>query len=290
MRATTALIRRTSVSAVAALLVSGLAACGSGGSDSPLAAGSSSTPTTATTSTGSDSTPTAASSAPSAAAGTSLTAAEMTAIIKNGVGAIDTAHESLTMSTTAGGSAVQMQGEADVQMKPMAMSMTMTMSGTKIEELFVDGAMYMQAPGISTGGKWVKLDIAQMSSMMGGSGVSDALTNPLSLMDKMTGYITAATYVGPDSVNGASVKHYKMTIDLKAAMAKMFPNLPGSASASVGSKADEDIWVDDQGRAVKTVVDFGTGSMTTVLSDFGKKVDVQAPPASQVTTAPGMGG
>ncbi|GAB4005023.1 hypothetical protein GCM10028772_12300 [Nocardioides ultimimeridianus] len=276
--------------AVAALLVSGLAACGSGGSDSPLAAGSTSTPTTSTTSMGSDPSPTAASSAPSAAAGSSLTAAEMTAIIKKGVGAIDTAHETLTMDTTAAGSSVQVHGEADVQMKPMAMTMTMTMAGTKIEERFVDGAMYMQMPGATTGGKWIKVDLAQVSSMMGGSGMSDALTNPLGLMDKMAGFIDSATYVGPDSVNGAAVKHYKMTIDLKAAMAQMFPNLPGSASASIGSKADEDIWVDDQGRAVKTEVDFGTGSMTTVLSDFGKKVSVQAPPASQVTTAPGMGG
>ncbi|HWU20695.1 MAG TPA: DUF6612 family protein [Nocardioides sp.] len=288
MRATTALIRRTSVSAVAALLVSGLAACGSGGSDSPAAAGSSST--TSTTSAGTDTSPSAASSAPGVAAGTSISKADMTAVITKGIGAIDTAHETLTMNTSAGGKQVQMTGEADVQMKPMAMTMTMSLGGAQVQERFVDGVMYMQMPGVTTGGKWLKLDVSQMSSMMGGSGVSDALTNPLKMMDKMTGYITDATYVGADSVNGAAVKHYRMTIDLKSAMATMFPNLPSSATGSIGSKADEDIWVDSQGRAVKTEVDFGTGSMTTVLSDFGKKVSVQAPPASQVTTAPGMGG
>ncbi|GAB3862903.1 hypothetical protein GCM10028801_29390 [Nocardioides maradonensis] len=214
----------------------------------------------------------------------------MAAIIKSGMSSIGTAHETLSMNTTAAGRTIQMHADADVQMSPLAMSMTMTMGTTKIDEMLVDGVMYMKAPQMSPSGKWIKLDIAQMSQMMGGSGMSDALTNPLGLMDKMSSYITTATYVGPDTVSGASAKHYRMTVDLKAAMAKMFPNLPSSAAGNVPSSANEDIWVDDQGRAVKTVVDFGTGSMTTLLSDFGKKVDVQAPPASQVTTAPGLGG
>ncbi|HJQ07585.1 MAG TPA: DUF6612 family protein [Nocardioides sp.] len=298
MRASSALVRRTSASAVAALLVTGLAACGSGGgNDSPLAAGSTSTAATSSatssttaTSTTAASSPAAGSSAPEVSAGSTLSASDMAAIIKSGVSSIGTAHETLTMNTAASGTAVQMHAEADVQMSPLAMSMTMTMGPTQIDEMLVDGVMYMKAPGMTPSGKWVKLDIAQMGQMMGGSGLTDALTNPLGMMDKMTGFITKATYVGPDTVSGAAAKHYRMTVDLKAAMAKLFPKLPSSATANVGPTADEDIWVDDQGRAVKTVVNFGSGSMTTLLSDFGKKVDVQAPPASQVTTAPGLGG
>lgn len=293
MRASSAFVRRTSASAVAALLVTGLAACGSGGSDNPLAAAGATSTTASTSSTSSTTTassPAAGSSDPGVATGSTISAADMGAIIKSGVSSISTAHETLTMNTSAAGKTVQMHAEADVQMSPLAMTMTMTMGSTKIDEMLVDGVMYMKAPALSPSGKWLKLDIAQMSQMMGGSGMSDALTNPLGMMDKMSAYITKATYVGPDSVSGASAKHYRMTVDLKSAMAKLFPNLPTSAAGSIPASANEDIWVDDQGRAVKTVVDFGTGSMTTLLSDFGKQVDVQAPPASEVTTAPGLGG
>jgi hypothetical protein len=282
MRASSALVRRTSASAVAALLVTGLAACGSGGgSDNPLAAGSTSTAATS---------PTTSSSAPSVAAGSTLSATDMAAIIKGGMSAVTTAHETLDMTSSSSGKTMQMHADADVQMSPIAMNMTMTIGATKVQEMFVDGVMYMQIPNVTPAGKWLKVDVSQMSAMMGGTGLSDALTNPLGMMDKMSGFITSATYVGPDTVNGSSAKHYRMAVDLKAAMAKMFPNLPGSAVAKIGKTADEDIWVDDQGRPVKTMVDFGTGSMTALLSDFGKSVDVQAPPASQVTTAPGLGG
>lgn len=276
--------RRLAAAAVSALLVTGASACGGGGSGASPFSGGASSPTGSTTAT----TPAAPASNDGQASGSSVSKDDIAAIIKNGMSAIDTAHESMTMDMSASGQAISMDAEADIKMKPsLAMSMTMNMSGQSIKALLAGGAMYMKMPAMP-GGKWVKIDLKQLDAMLGGGAMSDALTSPMGMLDKMSSYITSASYVGDESVDGASAKHYTMTVDLKSAMAAMAPSL--AKAGSLPSTAQQDLWVDDQGRVVKTVSDFGSGKVTTVLSDFGKSVDVQAPPASDVMEMPNVGG
>jgi hypothetical protein len=283
------LLRRgCAAAAVSALLVTGLSACGDKGA-SPFAGGATSAPATdaPTAATSSAAPATSATGDAGQASGSDVSKDEMASIIKDAMGKIDTAHEKLTMDMDVSGRSMQMQAEADLRMQPMAMSMTMKMEGQSVHALVVDGAMYMKMPGMP-GGKWVKMDLKQLGAMLGGGAMTDAMTNPLGLVEQMSSYITSSTYVGEESVGGATAKHYRMSVDLKAAMKAMAPNLP--KGTAVPSTSDQDLWIDDQGRVVKAVTDFGSGKVTAELSDFGKTVDVTAPPAGQVQTLPNVGG
>lgn len=275
--------RRAATAAISALLVSGLAACGGNDNGSPFQAGDASTPATS-----SEATSSAAPTSDGGAAGSAISTDEMAQLLKDSVAKLDTAHATTTMSISAGGQDVAMTSEADIQSNPMAASMTVSMSGMEFQEILVDGVMYMKSPGL-TGGKWAKLDMSALGGALGGGALSQTFTNPMAMMDQMADYLSSATYVGDESVGGASAKHYRMTIDFKSAMAKMAPNM--GQTAQLPDTTTEDIWLDSEGRPVKTVVEMGAlGKMTTTMSDFGKTVHITAPPASEVTTMPGMPG
>jgi hypothetical protein len=68
----------------------------------------------------------------------------------------------------------------------------------------------------------------------------------------------------------------------------------GGAAAAASGMPDElsyDVRLDDQGRVNRMKIDLGaTGTMEMTLSDFGKDVHVEVPPAGQVTEMPAMPG
>ncbi|WP_460852832.1 DUF6612 family protein [Nocardioides montaniterrae] len=289
----TPLRKRAAAAAVSALLITGLSACGGGGSDSssPFGGSQSGGPSSDGNSAAAPSAD--GTTAPAVAPGATIAADDFAGLLKDGTSKVSTAHMTMVMDMSASGQQMHLNASGDVQMSPMAVSMTMSMQGMNIKEIMTDGTMYMQLPGATAAGKWMKVDLSKLGSMMGG-GMSDAFSNPLGMMDTLSDYITAAKFVGDDSVGGGSAKHYQMTVDMAGAMHKLAPNLPSSASGSIPSTITEDVWLDDQGRPVKTSADMGAmGNMTTTMSDFGKSVHIVAPPASQVQEMPsgsGLGG
>ncbi len=49
-----------------------------------------------------------------------------------------------------------------------------------------------------------------------------------------------------------------------------------------------DVWLDGDDRMVKSSIDVGGGATyDATMSDFDKSVEISAPPADQVVTAPG---
>jgi len=278
--------RHLAATSVTALLVTGLAACGSSGSADTKADStpSASMGSAATSPAPGSSSPTSASVAP----GGSVPTDEMTDILKAGFDNVTTAHGKMSMDVSAQGQEVSIDADVDLQMKPtVAESMTMNMSGMQMQALLIDGAMYMKSPSMPTD-KWVKITAKEFGSVSGGA-MSSALTNPMGLFDQMSQYLTASKYVGTDRVNGAQAKHYTLTIDMAGAMKGM--KLPSSSAAQLPKSVDEDVWIDSRSRPVKVKVQMGSmETMTMTLSDFGKRVSVKAPPASQVTSMSGLGG
>lgn len=284
MPATPTVLRRTATAAVATLLATGLAACGSDSSTGSLPV-SGTTDSTSTSATETSTAPVATASP--VAAGDAVSSDRMRQILTSAYTAIDTAHMQLTMDTAAAGKSFRITGQADMKMSPVQMAMTMQMGSYAIDARALDGTMYMKSPAFQVGDKWVEMTAKDLGAM--GSGLSSSLTNPLAMVDEMAGYVSGGKVIGTETVGGASATHYEMTVDMKSLSQKL--GLPASALAQVPASADENIWVDGQGRLVKTTVVVGSAETVTVLlSDFGKSVDVQAPPASEVTTAPGMGG
>ena len=63
----------------------------------------------------------------------------------------------------------------------------------------------------------------------------------------------------------------------------------GSGAAGLPATVDYQLWFDGDGNFAKFSVDMGaTGTSEGTFSDWGTKVDIQAPPASDVTSMPGM--
>lgn len=266
--------RRALAGGAVVLALSGLAACG-GGDDS----GSNSSNSFAVGGGSSSSAP----AAPDVKPGDKLSSDQVSDIIKTATTSMKTAHVTMDMSGQAAGQSVAMKAQGDMQFSPIASHLTMSVMGQNIEAIMVDGSMYMKSPLLGGGDKWAKADL---SKALGSAGVSsDAMTNPLALLDKVSGAVSSATYKGDEQVDGASAKHYVIVVD--GAKLAQSMGLKGTEASAVPQSTNEDLWVDDKGRAVQTKVSMGsTGTVTTHLSDFDKDVSISAPPASQVTELP----
>lgn len=275
--------RRALTGGVAALALTSLAACG-GGSDSDNASDNGGSWANQDSSSSSSSSGPAS---PDAAgqdstgglqAGDDVSPDDMTAIYKKAMTDVDAAHMSMSGKVSAQGQSLTIDGEGDVSMDPLAEDMTMSTMGQKMHMILVDGVEYLQT---SAGGKWVKMDLKEVAKQSGMGGLSTAMTNPLSMIDTMAKAITKATYKGADSDG----KHYQVTVD----MAKAMQGMGGGKSlpSGVPPTITEDIWFDGDGHMSKMSVDMGTtGSLEAEMSDYGKQVHIQAPPANQVTKMP----
>lgn len=267
-RSRSRLIRRTVAAAVVPLALTSLSACGS--DDSSTAKNASGSPAAGSSS----------STAPAAPQpGATVSAAAFVDRYRTAFDTITTAHATMTMELL--GQKMDGQGDLDYSSDSPAASMTMTggmLGGGNLEVRMVDNVMYMNL-GSMTGDKFTKIPLDDPNNPLGGT-FADSL-DPSRAMDSMQAAVQKVTYVGSDAVGD----HYRATVDTSKMLAEMGQKVP--AGANLPTTMTYDTWFDDQGRFTKMVVDMGSlGTTTMQLSDFGKDVSIQAPPASQVTTGP----
>jgi hypothetical protein len=281
-----------------------LAACGPGGSASPAGQSSPS------------------SSASQANPATLLNAAYTTT---TGTG---TAKVALTgqIGTTVNGKAenVPITANGVIDFAHKATDLNETMAGASkdlTETRYLNGMLYQRIPSEATalaGGKqWIAVDLNQVASKQGNSGLSQLLASAPSDPSQLLMYLTAVEgqvkTVGQDTVDGAQTTHYDATIDLD----KVATLDPGAASATkqleqeLGTNSlPVQLWVDQQNRLRKISLDeniahpvpgsttsggtatTGTNgqtvnigavhvAITITMSDYGTPVNIVAPPANQ---------
>lgn len=268
------ILRRGTAMALSAVVLgglgAGLSACGGGskpsgtpvwpgiGGSAPAAPGDGGTATS-----------------PAPAPGSSVDPTDMAEKLQQAADATKTAH--LTMTMAVAGQNISAQG--DVREKPLAETMTMSLMGMNITMLYVDDTIYMKIPGAGLGDKWLKATAQELGSASGLGSLS-SLTDPLALWTKIGGAIKSAKYDGSDSVG----QHYTLQVDSAQLIKAM--GVPQSElkdlSGSMPSTVAEDVWFSGDGHVVQTKVNLGsTGTATVTMSDFGKSVDVSAPPDSQ---------
>lgn len=266
---TIALVMSTSVLAL------GLTACSSDGDAEPTATETSAA-ADATTEAAEEPTeaPTTedATEAPEAGGGAGD---EFIAAMTKGIENLTTANITMEMSV-AGAGAMSSTGQVDYTQDPPASSMTMTVSGMEMKSLTVGGKTYMNM-GAASQNMWAEIDPAT-------AGVDASSTDPLAALKLMGDAVTEATLVGSEDVDGVQADHWTVTLDMSAM---------GAAAAGATGLVTQDVWLDGEGRPVKTVavieVAGQSSSTTTTMSDFGTPVTIEAPPADQITTMPGVG-
>jgi hypothetical protein len=200
--------------------------------------------------------------------------ADFVARIKHGVENTKYAHVEFSMNGGTGG--MEGQGDTDYTVTPANMRMTMSISGQDMNLLLVDSVMYIESP--QAPGKFIKYDLTDSSNPVG-SQLIDQL-DPAASMAKFAAAVSSVTSLGEEDVDGQSADHFVMTVDTsKLATASPAAGLPPELTA--------DIWLDGDDRMVRSSIDLGEATYDATMSDFGKPVDITAPPADQVVVAPG---
>ncbi|CNE66405.1 Protein of uncharacterised function (DUF1396) [Mycobacterium tuberculosis] len=238
-----------------------------------------------------------------------LTAAQVLGKAAENTGDVNSfkADMSLRMTGASDGD-VAMNGTMQYRTKPdLAYSMNfaqMTVAGKSMggmEQRLVGRNMYMKMPMLSTLGggasakPWIKLSLDEIGKQSGMN--IDELLQQSRQMDPVqnTKMLTAskdAREVGKETVDGVETTHYTGTYRMEDAIAKLSPEMQEAyrknAAATGMQNMHFDLWVDGQQlpRQMKMKSDQtseGAMTMTMKYHDFGKPVQIEEPPASQVT-------
>ncbi|HVX42504.1 MAG TPA: hypothetical protein VHC49_01390 [Mycobacteriales bacterium] len=167
---------------------------------------------------------------------------------------------------------------------------------------FVGGTAYQKLPGdlaqiYGAHTPWITY---RLDSVVGSSSQQqNAASSPLQALAALQGATDKTEKVGTETVDGTRTTHYRATIDLKRAVDKAgaFKDvMKAMLEDAKSTKVPCDLWLDEQGRVRKQsttttmqVKDLDGkpatihSTETLMLTDFGTKVDVQAPPKDQVT-------
>lgn len=213
-------------------------------------------------------------------------------IVVDGMEASTTAHMSMTTSMGDLGD-ITAEGDVDYTADPVEMAMTMTMpmmGKTPADMRLVDGVFYMSLGQMSDGKFW-KLDPSDPSSPLGDLGPMLDEMDPTALMKRLEPSIDTVKYDGQEDVNGRTLDHYELTIDTTDLGKAM--SLPHEAMGDVPDTISYDLWLDEEHRMAQVKMEIPaqgtTADIEMTVDGWGEDVDIEAPPADQVTDMPDLG-
>jgi len=201
---------------------------------------------------------------------------------KAAVDSATTAH--MSMTTGAGGTSFTAEGEVDYQTTPPEMAMSMsnpTMGDETMDVRLVDGFFYLNLGQMSQG-KFVKVDVNDPSSPLGDMTQLTNAMDPVQTFEQFSSGLEKVTYVGEESVQGEDLDHYVLTLDTtKVEM------LQGTGTEGLPETLDYDLWLDDEDRMRQVKIDMGeTGAVDMEIYDWDEPVEIEAPPADEITELP----
>jgi hypothetical protein len=214
--------------------------------------------------------------------------------------------------TTILGMTTTSDGQLKFDGEQTAMSMVMQVGGQQMEMRLVDGVMYVKNPMTGEPGKpWQKRDVSDQLAEVGQAGNMAEQSDPrkaLERLQEMGGTITSQEQT---TVDGQNVTRYTVEIDAAAMMNSMgaeegvTPEAMASAEALGTIPATLDLNADGLPVRIEMTMDMSKAfeeeigemppgfdksmlvfSVVQTFSDWGAPVDVQAPPADQVSSQP----
>lgn len=145
---------------------------------------------------------------------------------------------------------------------------------------------------------WYKSDATAANGFAGVTGIWTNLIDPTQLFAAIKDSTDSMTESGHEKVRGVDTIHYKGTIDLKkrAQAANAPAEVLDAIDASGVSTVPVDVWVDGQGLVARVQTSLAvsgsqspangiSGDVTAEFFDYGKAVNISAPPADQVKDA-----
>lgn len=201
--------------------------------------------------------------------------------------------ETFAFETTSGaaGQTQTMTGQARFGDDGVEMQASST-GAQAMEMILLDHTMYMRSPDLGTGDKWLKIDLSDPDSLFGMIGKA---TDP-EVMFKAMEAPKELELIGTEDVDGVEANHYRITLDPTRYLEAM--EFPSAMADMLPDELVTEMWVDADNLPRKFTQTMqlpaaGGGKPTTTTtegtySDFGTDVEIEAPPASQVTQQPGM--
>lgn len=167
----------------------------------------------------------------------------------------------------------------------------------KVHTVVADGVLYLSLDALEggdlssspdlAGKKWLKLD----PKVFGGGG-QIGQSDPNGSLDALRGVKGNVKRVGSEKLRGTSTTRYRATIDADQAVNSAPEAQRDEVRNSIGALGSKtipaDVWVDGKGRLRKVRLHVAASSTTTKGSvsfeyfDLGARVNVQAPPATEV--------
>ena len=263
--------RKLSTAAISALAMVAIGACGSSTATKPsanTAASSSSSP-----------------SPHAPAVGGAVDGLAVATKMADAMLAKKTAHMSVTSNGTP-----TAEGDYEVG-NPVNVAMKMSQQGLNLEVIQVGGVIYIKGvPGMTK--PWLKLDPkgtdARSKALASVADVSKS-SDPRALVETMEG--VKGKYLGTEQVGGDSTEHYLFLIPISSYGKVLSPAVVKALRGMVKGPIATDYWVgeDNLPRKMATTMVVGGKKQLTELtySDWGKPVNIVAPPAAQVGAPPG---
>ncbi|KRC51453.1 MULTISPECIES: hypothetical protein [unclassified Nocardioides] len=104
--------------------------------------------------------------------------------------------------------------------------------------------------------------------------------SPQGMIDDMRDSIETMEYVGAETLDGAEVQRYDVTVSQAALVEKL-------GAKAKGLRVTYRMWLDERDLITKMTVAVMGVEMVATMSEWGEPFDVKAPPASQVEAFPG---
>lgn len=224
------------------------------------------------------------------------------------------ARMSMKMDSQRGAQQISMTAEGAIDFKTQKLAMTMDLGAmgqqagmTQLEVRSGGTTFYMKFPNYQQIGMptpWVKVDLTALAGVPGMESLSQLNNNdPSKTMQMLRGVSDNVVQVGAEEVRGAPTTHYKASIDVDKALEEVPQESRESLQRifeQAGAKTvPTEVWLDQEGllRRQKITMDFSNAKGTAAaggqaptgmvidlqLYDFGTDIDVEPPPADQVT-------
>ncbi|WP_253885500.1 hypothetical protein [Actinokineospora diospyrosa] len=179
------------------------------------------------------------------------------------------------------------------------MQMTIDTPEGAVSMRLVDPIVYIKTPQeLEPGKPWLKLDLNDkdnpLAATLGKSLESARQTDPTKTLEQLAD-VSEITGVKDEEVNGQKTTRYSLTVDVaklkgKAAGMGMDPDSIAEIEKAGVKSVPADVWVNADSLPVRYVMEFPVKSEKVKIqadySDWGKAVDITAPPADQVAEFP----
>ena len=196
--------------------------------------------------------------------------------------------ETFNFETVSGSAGQEQTMSGQARFGDDGVEMKASSTGAQAMEMILLGkAMYMKSPDLGTGDKWLKIDLSDPDSLFGMIG---KVTDP-EVMFKAMQSPKKLELIGTEDVDGVATHHYRITMDPTQYLKAM--EFPAAMADMLPRELVTEMWVDGDRLPRKftqtiEVPATGGGSPTTsttegTYSDFGTDVEIEAPPADQVT-------